>query len=671
MAATSVVLSSTLQQDFSVSFTNELKEFSTEFATAYEAMPNKGDHKSKYYGLILHQDFAPDLRAINALRDLDEEGVQKLVDFGKYSDSTGKENLCIILKRPKGKSLSQLIKEGRVFDENFIVNSLLSKIVIAIKSLHDNEIAHGRINLETIYYNEENAQLTIRESISEYPGYSQKASFETFNRITCHPAGKKNDDFSADYYALGVLICNILAGGNPFDSVPNNLVARMKFENGSYDIVKSMTLARVNLKISLKTENLLKGLLHDKESDRWKDTHLKKWSKNEISQAVQSRIHRQSSVPFIFDGQEYYNPKFLSYEFQEKWIVAKNEIKLADLSRWISFNSEVPDVERKLYNMTQGWQTEVVIPDEKLARFIYLMDNEGPLRYKELTFHPKSLGNLVSFLFSKGDEETLQKIYTVIDFGLLEGWISYQEDRDSYKKSRLGWSAAEIKSYARKKELGFGMERVLYETSEFMPCQSTMLEKTYSIGLAAVLVNLDKQNLSYNEKDRPGTHLCSYITAKCGIIDSIKIKQLQSFPQISKMNEVKFLAIFAFAQDKLNIKKLENVSKWLNQGLENVIEKLNSKSIKDNLRKKLAEASATGDLRKLFKVITNKKYVRSDISGYREAKKQYKILNFQILKMNSRSNLDMLAYRLGLRISVIFSYLVCAISILSIMIIHS
>lgn len=669
VSKTAIVLSPDILNRFDISFGAEIAEFSSEFATAFQARGKDGG-TAEYYALIFKNTFAADLDKMSILRSSEDSPLQKLVDFGKVHTSQTGDNLCAIMVKPSGISLETLINQRGALDESFVVSHIFAQIEAAISFLHSKEIMHGCINPSNIYFNSKDGAITIKENISEYPGFSQLTSFETYERMVCHKAGKSYRDFEADYYAIGVTLCCLLNGAYIFTGIPDDIVKRIKFENGSYESMYRIASTKHDIKISHRTENLIRGLIHDRIAERWGEQEIKKWKKREISQSSLSRLHKQSSTAFSFEGVNYYSPKYLSFIVSKNWPLAKKNIKISEMARWLSFTSKFSDIEDKLFSLTHAKQEQVIIPDEKLARILFLMDENGPFRFKDVTFHPDGLGNLLAYLNQSGDKELIDTILTSLDYGLIETWIFNQTNPKIYKASILGWDPKNIKLFARKKELGFDFERILYETARYLPCQSPILSSQYSVGLPTLLTNLDAKRLSYNEENVIDNHICAYVCKYIKIEDSIKIKQLQSFPAIAKANEVKYSAILALAQKEAEINSLPALTQWIREGLNSIMVNLNSKNIKNSLTQQLDEAVPSGDLNKLFSIITDAKLVRSDLYGFQEAKQQYKLLNFEILKLKSQTNIDQLSYRLGLRVSVIFSYLICIISILSLMVIN-
>lgn len=664
-----IVLSPNILEQFDISFGAELPEFSSDFAGAFQARAKSGG-TVEYYALIFKNSFAANLDHISLMRDLDDASIQKVVDFGKVRTGQSGENLCVILKKPEGVNLETIMLERGVMDETFVISHIFNHLSAIIESLHKMGVMHGCINPKNIYFNPKNGSLTLKENISEYPGYSQFTSFETYERMVCHKAGKSYREFEADYYALGVTLCCLLNGGYIFKGITDELVHKIKFETGSYESIYSIASAKKEVQISDRNENLVKGLIHDKVADRWSGEQIKKWRKREISQSSISRLHRQSSTAFEFEEVEYYSPKYLAYIIGRNWSSAKKNMRISDIGRWLTFTSKFSDIENKLLSMTRGGQEQVIIPDDKLSRVLFLMDEGGPFRYKKATFHIDGLGNLLAYLNDNPDEELQDNILTAMDYGLIESWILNQPDPNLYKNSILGWNPKNLKFFARKKDIGFGFERVMYETAKYLPCQSLLIDGLYSVGLPALLANLNIKRLSYNEDSMMDNHISSYICKYVEISDSIKIKQLQNFPSLARNKEVKYCAILALAQKKSELTNLPALTQWIREGLSSVLEFVKSKKIKKKVTDLMDKSVAAGDTNKLFAIITNSKFIKNDIYGFREAKKQYMILSFEIMKLKSQTNIDQLAYRLGLRISVIFSYLICIVSVLSLLILN-
>ncbi len=666
MKKSQIKIPTNLEANYEILFSNKLAEFSNDFCEAFECKnKNSKDINEKYYALIFNKDFAVNLENLSLLKEVKISSVQELVEFGKVKAQLGKEVLTAIFRKPKGIKLRKYLTDRKEVSDVIVTSNLLNQLILAINILHKNNIAHNAINLDNIYIDTENLNLTLRESISQYSGFYQSAIYETFERIVCNKAGKKPNDFSADYYALGVVLCCLLLGEEVFEGMPDDIIAKIKFENGSYDSFIGILTSKKQVKITPKNEVLLKALLHDKSQERWGIDEITKWQKKEVSSINLSRVHKLSSNGFIFDDREFFSPKYLAYEIQRNWALAKKSLKIPDLSRWISFTSKLPDVEKKFFLMTRGWQSEVIIPDDKLSRILNLLDDEGPLRMRETCFHPLATGNIFAYFFANNNKEGLEDIASVIDLGLLEAWISQQDDPENYKPINLGWNPKKIKHYLRKKEIGFGFERCCYEFNKYLACKSPLVANYFCTSLEEILQDIEKAKLSAN--DNLDNSIMAYLAFQCEIEDNIKIKNLSQFSDIANLDELRLCALFSLAQILSGIESLPNLTRWLREKLNIFLDKIHSTKIKEQFEENINKTVATGNVTKLFASITDAKLIRKDRIGFINAKKKFKILSFQIFRLKSKANLDQISYKLGLKAAVIFSYLISAVSILTVM----
>lgn len=658
-----IELTHNLGDIYNIEFNNQLNQFSNDFATAYKASAKKTmDEDGEVYALLYNRDFHANLDNLNSLKNVENPNVQRLLDIGKIKDSQGNEFLASIFKVPAGKTISKILDDISSISESLATGLIFNKISDAIEAMHVNGIMHGNICLDKIYFDMATGSVTLAENSSAYIGFYQGVAYETFERMVCHRAGKSNREYAADYYALGICLNEMIFGDRSLRSLPDNLVKKMKFENGSFDTVYSLSKSRSNILLTARTEILIRGLLHDKAIDRWGKKNIELWKKKKSRQVSPSRVHKHAGSAFIFNDNSYFSSKYLAFTLSQDWQLARKELKIPDLSRWLTTNSRFTDIERKLFVMTQGWQSEVILPSDKITRIIYLLDDTGPIRYKTASFHPDALGNYLNYLYSSDKEEDkdiLKDLLEAIDVGFIEGWISIQEEPDIYKPIFLGYNPRRIKFFMRNLEMGFGIERCIYETNPYLTCRSGLLKSNFVLDLTQTLSVLERVKLPKIEGDLD-RHLLAYISYHCRIDDTIKIKQLRNLPFYSKNIKLKLCAIFAVAQKNAGILSLPNITNWIKDNCLEITEKINSSIIKKKIINNIETSSKTGNLSALFQSIADAKLITKDLIGFQEAKKQYKILSFQKLKLRSQKSLDQIAFNVGLRISVVFSYLICS-----------
>lgn len=657
-----------LSDSYQIDFSKKLPDFSSEFADAYlvnDLSGNKSASEKQKYALIFHKNFPADLNKIFSIKELESDISGIIYDIGKIVNQTNStEQLAVVLSMPMGTSLINIIAQKGALEENFVLNVLLEQIFTGISNLHSQNIMHGSINLKNIYYDNNTGKVYLKECISEYTGYSQPNLYETYERITCHKAGKSSLNYDADYYAFGIVIISLIFAEEPLNTIPPELIENIKFESGSFEALYNMSRLKRNIIISTRAENIIKGLLNDKIRDRWGEKEVKSWTKREAGQANISKLHKQSSATFEFDGIEYFSPKYLAQAMFKNWAHAKKYVKLNELSRWLNLTVKDPEIEKRIFALTRGGKAEVILPDDKVCRILYILDPDGPIRFKNTSITVSGLGNYLSYIIRINDIEALKEFTEILDNGLIDGWIAQQSEQDLYKVTVLGWNPRKIRIYAKKNNVGFGYERCLYELCKFLPCQSPIIAKYYTISVPTLLKSLNSLKANYKETEPLDPHIAAFICRDLEIEDNIRVKQLAGFPNIAKMREIEIAAILALAQKKHNTQGLENLSFWVRERLTAIADKLNSNIIKSKFLENLDEIAKKGDLNKLFLAAIDEKTIRKDLAGFRQAKTQYKYLGFERVKIESQRNLDKMAYRMGLRIAVLTAYLICAIAII-------
>jgi serine/threonine protein kinase len=661
-----------LPEFYQIDFTKRLEAFSSPFADAFLVKDNSQSQDDKIvkttkYALVFQKNFPADLEKIFRIKDFNSEAIGIIDAVGKVTNQlNGNELLTVILSLPKGVPLSEIIAQKGALDEGFVLNVIFEQIFYAVSYIHSMGVIHGGLNINNIFYDNTDGKIYLKESFSEYVGYSQPKIYEPYERMVCHKAAKGSAEFDADFYAMGIVLISIIFGEEPLSTMAEDLIENIKFENGSFEALYNMSRLRKNIIISPRAENVVKGLLHDRIRDRWGEKEVRSWVKRESGQSILSKVHKQGSATFEFNGTEYFSPKYLAQAIFKNWAYAKKYIKLSELSRWLNLTTKDPEIEKKLFALTRGGRAEVILPDDKITRIIYILDSEGPIRFRNTSITPSGLGNYLSYIIKNNEIDALKEFIEILDNGLIDGWIAQQHDQTLYKFANLGWSPRKIRIYAKKANVGFGLERCLYELCRFLPCQSQLIDKFYTISVPTLLKSLNNLKVNFKEVEPLDSHIAAFICRDLEVEDNIKIKQLANFPLISKMREVEVAAILSMAQKKYNVTGLENLCFWLRARLSVISDRLNSNVIRKQHEDALDEVAKQGDLYKIFFAAINENIIRKDIIGFREAKKQYKFIGFERFKLQSQRNLDKMAYRMGLRVAVLTAYLICAIAVVAV-----
>ena len=650
-----------LDSRYKVRVDSVIEELGTEFAKACEVKDSRGgDYAFEIYALIFDKNFPVRLEVVDFLRNTTNHHILQVLDYGKISlSATKSERFVVILEKPNGPTLRRFITEKGALKEPYVGSTMVDHLLSAIHAYRSVGLVHGSINPDTIYYDEGEGKFVLRESVSSFCGYNQHPAYEALERLECHPAGKGAGSPTADFYALGMVTLYALMGKELYNTDDRDIIIKNKFENGSQYVIESSIKAN-KVRITSRMQNLIKGLIHDIPHDRYMSTEVRSWLRKHDTSPAISKAHKQTSSAFTFDDREYFSQRYLAYDIFRKWSFAKQSLRIADISRWVALALKRTELSEKIGGISDSG---VVLSDEKVTKLVMFLDVEGPIRYKETCCTIYGIGTLLAYAYIKGQRDIMQNTAAMFNDGVIEAWIKLQPDPDMFNFSNLGWSIKKIKAAMRKRDMGFGMERALYETNRTLPCQSNIVQSGYVTNLDDLLnkLNAIPANAEADPLDR---HISSFIASKIDLMDEIRIQNIQGFPYVAENQQALMIGLLTMAQTESGVKEVKSLTGWMADRLQSLVDKLHSKIIKKEMKAALKSAASDGRFATLFKVISDPSYISRDFYGFHEAKNQYHALAYEIVKIQKQSNIQRQAYQMGLRIAVSIGYFVAIVTLL-------
>jgi len=659
-----------LMSKYDINLNKKIDELSSEFATAYETSFKTGtNHKINVYTLIFENNFPPRAKVIQSLKkNKDFKTTSRIIDDGKISFSATKtRKYATILQKPIGLPLSSVIEREGPFSEKFVTSVILEQLLAELYIFNESEIAHGSINPRNIYYNKDTHAIFLTECISRFRGYSQDPIFESLNQLLSHPAGKGEQIFIADYFSLGMTLLYLLTGVRPIEEKDKDIILAFRLKYGSCDAMIETALEKAGVKITPRTKDLLKGLLTDNTIERWDSKKVTAWTKKEPVFPPTSNLHKKATSGLLFNEVEYFSLKHLAHDIQKNWNTAKRTIKIHDVSRWVNLSVKNPDMASLLDSLSPSINSEIILQDDKLIRFITTIDPEGPIRHQNYSCTISGVGTLLAYGYIKNNRDIIQFVGTIFNSGLVDYWINKQVTPTNYTYSTMGWGGSKIIQYLQKSGLGFGIERCLYELNKSLPCQSTMLSDYCVTTTKESLLFLDGIAENNHDNEPIDRHIAGFLGNRINMLDDLKVKSLVNFPFFAKNISIVTTSILTVAQKESGVGPVHNLSNWIYNRLENFIENMHSKTIRKNMKRNLKNASKDGMISSIFKAISSPLEIRNDLYGFQEAKKNYKQLQHEIIKYKTKSNIERMSYFHGLKTSVILSYLICVITTIVVM----
>ena len=627
---------------------------SSEFAKAYEISDKKFLGNTSLYCLVFNKSVQPRIQAINAFKSMGSQNFIMPVTSGiTFISSLNEYHFTVVLPKPPGKTLVDLIAEHGALSEDFITNNVVAGLIGIMSALENESVTHGRINLSNIFINEKK-QVILGECISEPTGYSQPYFFETIERSKVLPIGKGDGDSSIDYYALGMVILCLQKGKNLPDKIEDDTLLAEKLMNGTFN-----TLIQ-NIVLNASMMDLYRGLLNDKPSSRWQSAQIKDWLKGKQFNLVRIPPTVEATRSIYFNDVQYFNRQSLCHALFKNWGISRTFLREDKVVKWIEGSVGLPGLAeqlRQIQKVTSTGNMKNAIfdaNDELVTRSLLVLDTTGPLRIKTLSVNFDALGNFLAYEFSK---KNMAYIHILNTFLRKNTYMGKDTDTEEKKQSSLVRRLSDLITISG---IGFGMERCLYELNSALPCQSPIVMTDYILTLNQLLEVLDAKVVE-SDKYPLDAHIAAFIAHRIGLGNEIHMKSLTRFRKFQENQHVQAIALFNLAQKESGIKKLRGLTMIMGKYLLSTSELIYSKSLKAEFNDNIRKLSKDGSFASLYHYVTDPQLLIKDEGGFREAQHRYHNYSTQLKKLNRRNSIANLGYHYGLRLAVVVAYILCSI----------
>lgn len=645
------------------------------FSRAFEVHDAK--QKEDIYALILPSSIPIRFHAIQQLKMAFHHNFVNVLESGLTEVAGGQfGNYAVILEKPKGRKLSEFIKDMRVsqkkdetkeqktvLHEDFISQEIIQPINEVLKTILDNGLSHGRINHENIYLDKmENPNVVLGECVSEPCGYSQPPQYETIERAQAIPLGKGNSNIKHDYFAFGVLIYYCMFGEVPAYGMEPSELIKARISKGTYNVYLGQH------EISSRMVDILRGLLTDNPAERWGYDQISSWLKGKRFNLIRPSVRKEAARGYEFSGGVFFSKRALANSYHQKWDEAALDIRDKRLPKWLDLSTadkNLGDDVAVIITSTGGEKTKSRSDnDELISKTIILMDMEAPIRYRDICMHLDGMGAVLANAWAHQNQSELQSFVDIIRMNL-PNFKAVRESTDNDKVDR--WILQRQQNYIKLKSLGFGIERVLYDLNPTLPCQSPMLASQFVIDVSQLLFFLNDHAAKLAGNEPVDRHISAFITSKLELASEVKLKIMARFHRNeTAITQLTKLALLAFAQKKTKVNKLPGLAGWMNEKLKVIINSIHSRQLKKEFSEEMKNIAGQGNLEAMLSLITNSEYFARDDEGFVEARQHYALLDADIKLIRAREKLAMgqdVYYLSGLQFCKILAALVFIVSL--------
>ena len=616
---------------FSIDFSSPIPSFDTPSAFAFEAkdktMPNR-----EVYALACNPEVLPRTDILNKLKNITTKGLLLLQDYGVIeSPKHYSKTLCLIYEKPLGgRLITDVNNDINRISEIDLTSNHIDNLVSAIEELSKQGIAHRNINPTNLYYKDkERTKLVLGDCAACPTGYNQPSFCETIENLMTQKDGKGKGSCSDDIYSLGATVAYLLLGTNPIDkNMGHFTILDEKIKRGSYNTI----IGGSTIPISIL--EFLRGTLADNINQRWTFTNIRIWLDGKRLSPIQAQTIKKAQRAITFNNKEYDTPRELARAMVVNWNDAYEIIDNGRLSKWALSGLGDEDLSKKIRDIIPTISSRASNLEAKkdiaIAKACMCLDPLAPIRYKNISFYYDGLSYLI-YSYIKKDKDT--KLFVeVLQREVMSDWF-FAQDKTTAPNNIL-----RHKTFMKNSNIGFGLERVLYDLSPNIPCISPYIASHFVTNYKDILKALDDVAKQQNVKKWPiDRHIAAFLMSRIEnkILDYISAIN-SSKPSTASAG---MLHLLAYLQWQNGPETLYNLSSWVGGLLNPIIRSYNNKDFIKHLEAEVPKLVRKGSITNLCNYIDNKEARFEDNKGFKEAKDMYNKLSEEYYLLTSDERL--------------------------------
>ncbi len=614
-----------------------LPEMSTPSAKAYIA-EDKRNTERKLFALVCPPFLGARTGVMDVLKGANIRGCINMVEWGTvFWPLISQRTIVVIYERPSG---GRLLDHLNQINQHEMVRKVIEPLCHGLMELASRGVSHRQIRPSNLFFLDASLDRLVLGDCATVPaGYDQPILFETLERGVAPPAGRGAGDVSDDLYALGVTIMFAIAGGNPVPHFrTDDEITYAKMIDGSYATLVGQEGVPVNM------VECLRGLLSDDEHERWSLEQLDLWINGRRLTPIQKKAAPKAKRFIEYGGREHSNTRTLSLAISRMPSQVDKLVKDDLLETWLKRDLENSDLAAAASNAIHMAQSQSGDRDLIAARISIVLDPTLPIRYKDCWCMPDGFGtSLAHSLMQKGNATTAVEL---ISRGLPRAWFDAQAAYNPVYVA-LEKNFDQFLDFIHERKIGYGLERVLYETNPTLACQSPLVAEEYATTIKELMPALERVSAKIDKKTRPiDRHIVAFIAARLNQNIDPHIKAVGDDRE--EIATLGMLSLLALVQWRTKAGTLMGFTSWVGAHMGPAIKAYHSKSIRDDLEKEVPKLIRKGNLADLFNLLDDAEKRSQDQSDFDEACQEFDDADSEIKEIEEGANaLERNSNRLG------------------------
>ncbi|MEO0393924.1 MAG: serine/threonine-protein kinase [Pseudomonadota bacterium] len=588
----------------------------------------------KLFALVCSGPMPVRLTILQALVGLNSQNLIKLAHSGIVVWPPDEaQRVVMLFEQPAGPRIAGADGRCQKLTYDQICQKLIQPVVSVLRDLETRKIFHGAIRPDNMYALPDLTDgVVLGECVTSPAGYHQPVLYETMQRGLADPSGRGKGHVSDDIYSLGATVVTLVQGHPPLPGLSDEEILNQKLLQGSfYAMVQKQKMPTALLEP-------LRGMLNDDPHERWTLEDLEAWLAGRRLSPRPPEPPRKAVRPFEFSDREAWEARGLARVLSHDAGTAAQLYEKGEVEAWMRRAlgekniTEIMVAELEAAKTGSKQQRE---PDILVARCGIAVAPDGPMRVRRRSVYPSGLGTaLTEAVVTKRDPGPLVHMLSA---GLPGSWNALQK-KHKVEPIMPQPDLENVRSLLERKGMGFGVERVLYELDETIPCQSPMLDNFYVLTPNDLLRALERLAPTKSRHGQPiDAHITAFLMVRFRKLEDWLLKALNDTLDPGR-SVVAMAQILGSMQERLGNKKLPGIAKWIVAMADPAIDRLHNHNTRQQVKAKINELAEAGMINPIAQVLDDPTTSNADANQYGKAQAKFARVVDEIAKLEDEVN---------------------------------
>ncbi len=615
-----------VKERFEVHFNQPLPWLNQNGASAYK-VSDRIDNRRELFALICSNETCPRNSYLPYFKSIEHSNLLKLIEYGIVFDTKQNQNTVVLIYAvPQGGKVLDNLDKLNLKNNPQKLKSIILSLISVVETLKGYGLTHRAIRPDNLFFkNKEYNEIILGDCLASFPAFYQPNAYETTESLMSFAFGRGNGTEKNDLYAIGATCLRLLMEKEPLSDVSTAEAIRIKMKKGSYAALTTEEKLPSNM---LNFNNMFKGMLDDNINTRWNFIQIYNFleGKNQyIGMNVQTEKIKRS---LTINGEKCYSAKDVAYNLYlnptEAWDLIKNK----KLSEWIKSGLENEDLyaeAEKICSQINETSSQGII----IAEFCLLLDPHAPIHLRDISIFPDGVSKAIFYCIRHNiNYDNFKDLFSS---DLIRNWYIKQENL------RAPGNISEVKININRNDIGYGLDRIIYDLDDDLPCLSPLIGKEYVTNAARVLKALDKNYAAIKGTILPyDKNLIAFLRSKLGKkIDGILL-DLNSQKESLQISAI--IRLYADMQKNYGPIQVINLGQWLSSVSKPIIESYHNLKTQKKVEKSLVKVSKSGKIIEIYQALEDPEIKDKDNEQYKKTKKEIMSLIYEKNKILTQSN---------------------------------